>query len=189
MAKPDVQVIGQDDTGDLKTALGQDGPTYIPPTATPDEAENWEKLSTAEQLEVFNRGKVGGFAKISFEDALSEAVIAVPDVELFNKDNKDKLVGVPFIILRVHINQGNFGFFVSLTCVTKDNKTIVINDGSSGIASQMAELVQTYGTDKPISIPKGLKSSTYYVDNDTNKSVGKKPMPNSYQATTFYLDI
>jgi hypothetical protein len=185
MAKPDVQVIGSDDVGDLRESVG----TYIPGNATPEEAANWNSLSTAEQLEVFNRERAGGLDKISFEAALKDAVKAEPDVELFNKENKHQLVGVPFIIRNIRVNQGNFGFFVSLTCVTKDNKAIVINDGSSGIAAQMVGLIQKFGVDKSILIEKGLKRSDYYVDNDTGHSVGNKPMPNSYLATTFFLNI
>lgn len=148
----------------------------------PDE----EELSTYEKLEMLQRERLPQIEQASFDDLLNEAVVAESDVSIAEKET---LLGVPFIIRRINVNTGNFGLFVSLTCATKDGRTVVINDGSTGIAAQIGELVKKYGDEKPILIPKGLRKSVYYVDQDTRKVVGKKPRPNSFQQVTYYLAI
>lgn len=158
------------------------------PSAPSTTSVDFGSLSTMEQLEMVHRQKAA-VQKLSFDEALKDSIVAVSDVEIINKERKDTLIGVEFIITKVSVNQGNSGPFVSLTAVTRDDRTVVINDGSSGIASQMFELVSKYGVDKPIHVPGGLRKSVYYVDKDTLKVVGKEPQPNSFAAATYYLAI
>jgi hypothetical protein len=155
----------------------------------PESAEELHvEMSTMEQLEAFERQREQ-FKKVSFAEALKEAVTAESDVERLNKEKKDTLLGVPFIITGIRVNQGDFGPFVSITGVDENERNFVINDGSTGIAAQMLSVVQTYGTDKPILVKNGLRKSEYYVDKETNRVVGKNPTENSFKATTYYLDI
>ncbi len=161
-----------------------DGDTSITEDVSPN-----PDSTTLEQLEAFQRAKAQ-VAKVSFAEALQYAVTAESDVEVLNKDKKDSLIGVPFIITSVRVNAtGNFGPYVTITAVTEDEKNIVINDGSSGIASQMFNLVQEHGVNKPILIKNGLRKSVYYVDKETGKVVGKEPKPNSFAQSTYYFDI
>ena len=155
-------------------------------TVIPSENEDWSSLSTYERLERLKKDSMQQIEQLSFDDALKTAVVAKSDVTVVEKDS---LVGKPFIIRRISINEGNYGPFVSLTCVTKDNDTVVINDGSSGIARQIYSIVKEYGDENPILVEKGLRKSTYYVDNDTGKIVGKQPRPNSFAQSTFYLNL
>ena len=152
------------------------------------EETNKGALSTMEQLEIFERDRQK-MEKVSFADALKDSVTAESGVERLNKEKKDSLVGVPFIITGIRVNQGNYGPFVSITGVDQNERNFVLNDGSTGIAAQMLSLVEQFGMDKPIFIKNGLRKSTYYVDKTTLKVVGKEPTANSFEAATYYLDI
>jgi hypothetical protein len=99
--------------------------------------------------------------------------------EVLDKDAKGQLVGVPFIILDWVINnEGDFGEFVSLRIVTQDNRKLIVNDGSTGIAKQIREIAEA-GELRALYVKKGLRRSDYEY---TEKNGAKKP------ATTFYLD-
>lgn len=162
-----------------------------PTNATEDEMREWANMSTAEQLEIFQRPQgpsLSALEGLNFDDLLQEAEVAKSDVTVLNQDDKDQLIGKPFIIVSVKVNQGNFGPFVTLTCLGKGNEKFVINDGSTGIADQMADLVRRFGPEKPIYVPNGLRRSDYFVDNDT-QAISKDPRPNSFKQSTYYLAI
>lgn len=151
-----------------------------------DEINAWQNMSTQEQLEILERPKENQLSDVNFDDLLKDSVEAESSSNVVKKDT---LLGTPFIIRHIKVNEGQFGPFVTLTCQLKDNSIVIVNDGSSGVAAQMSTLIKTYGLDKPILIKKGLRRSGYYVDNDTKKVVGKTPKPNSFQQFTYYLDI
>lgn len=181
MSKENIQTIGEDDVDILGSA---------PEGVTEEEAANWQSYTSAEQLEILQRNQGSKMANVSFEDALAGATKAETNVDLYSNEAKRALVGVPFVIRHIQVNQGQFGPFVSLTCSVKGHeKTAIINDGSTGIAAQTVELIKEHGVDNPILIEKGLKESQYYVDKDTRKVVGKTPQPNSFPQSTFYFDI
>lgn len=97
---------------------------------------------------------------------------------VLNNKEKSRLVGVPMLILSSVINDGDFGQFVSLQVLTNTER-LIINDGSTGIAAQIAEL-HKQGNMKAIYCKHGLRESKYeYEDPKTGE---KKP------ASTFYLD-
>ena len=89
---------------------------------------------------------------------------------------KEQLVGVEMILLEWRFNSGDFGPFVSVTAMTKDNRKLVFNDGSTGIFSQLEEIADT-GKTGNIYLRKGLRKSTY----DNPQGEGK--------STTYYLAI
>ena len=107
-------------------------------------------------------------------------------------DDKNRLLGVPFIIVAYAFHDGDNGEFVSAVAVTKTPLTInsqetckvVINDGSTGILAQIraieTERVES-GSDviQPLYCPAGLRKSTYDYEDPATGKVNK--------ATTFYL--
>lgn len=127
-------------------------------------------------------GKDLTFSDIS--KALYEAGDVVPMSEfgdgfaLLDKNEKGRLVGVPFIILDWNFWEGDFGEAVTLKVITNANEKFRVNDGSTGIRDQMKAIAEK-GEQRAIYVKKGLRRSDYeYQDKDGSK----KP------ATTFYLD-
>jgi hypothetical protein len=163
----------------------------VEPEEDDEEEISWSDMTSDEQLAMFEQKALSQFENVSFEDALKEAVQVRPEIEVIRKRS---LVDVPFIVRRVRINMGEFGPFVSLVCVTEhpvpgsDGTTVVINDGSTGIARQVVAIAKQHGTEKPLYFPKGLRESVYYIDKDTRQVVGKQPKPNSIPASTFYFN-
>jgi len=106
-------------------------------------------------------------------------------------ENKDLLVGVPFIIIRVTENEGDYqDSFVSLTLVTQKNEKYVLNDGSTGIRAQVLDYF-TRNPDRvgdPILVKSGLRKSEYYF-NENTREVSNKPQPGFSPAATYYLDL
>lgn len=151
------------------------------------------KMSSDEQLDFFEQQAMNQFKDVDFTAALNEAVEVRPVIEVLK--NKRALVDVPFVCVQVRFNPGEYGIFCSMTCVTQhpvgdsNSNTIVINDGSTGLARQMYAIVKENGADKPFYFPKGLRESVYYIDKDTRQVVGKSPVPNSIPASTFYLNV
>lgn len=110
-------------------------------------------------------------------EILSAAQLGTGWAVLNNKD-KQRLVGVPMLILDWSFNDGDNGQFVSLKVLTNTER-LIVNDGSTGIAAQLGELSEQ-GVTKAIYCKHGLKASNYeYQDPKTGE---KKP------ATTFYID-
>lgn len=105
----------------------------------------------------------------AFADALALAnemgnVIDVADVlgTGFDVAEKDRLIGVAFIVLDARKNKGDSGDFWSLTAVSKDGRKVIINDGGTGIAAQMDALFEKNGgTVVPLVVAGGLRKSTY----------------------------
>ena len=98
--------------------------------------------------------------------------------EILRKEDKGRLVGVPFILQDWHLYDGDFGPAVSLRLMTKAGERYIINDGSTGIRDQLLNMKDTL---KAIYFIHGLRRSDYeYTDPKTQE---KK------QAVTFYLDF
>jgi hypothetical protein len=163
---------------------------------TQDQIERWASLTSEEQLEFFEQeARKGGLEPVSWDEALQDATEAVPDVEVMKR--KRALVDVPFIITNIKINQGQWGLFVTFTAITQtpiiqgsESNAVIVNDSSKGgLAGQVAELGKKHGADARILIKKGLRESIYYCDNDTKKVVSKVPIANTFQASTFYLNL
>lgn len=103
-------------------------------------------------------------------------------------DDKDRLIGVPFIMLGWDFNKGSFGDFVSIEAMLSDGSRIIINDGSTGIAKQVRELTehrQASGHPSPFGgrmVRNGLRKSDYEVT-----IVNPKGDEETIPATTYYL--
>lgn len=124
---------------------------------------------------------VAGWAKydgdinsvVSFEElaSVAEAVVFNP-YEVVNKD-KDTLLGVPFVIRhgRIAVDEATGNQYVVLYVVDKDNRMIVLTDGSTGIFQQYVTKVNEFGKTGPFLIANGLRKSEYvYEDVNGNKS-------------------
>lgn len=103
----------------------------------------------------------------------------------FTLVEKDKLLGEPFVLVdyTVHTSKTNFDEngeglkFVTVRCVTKEDKRVAFNDGSTGVAQQLRDLAarEIYGG---IYVQNGLRASEYEVLD----AKGRKS-----SATTYYL--
>jgi hypothetical protein len=169
---------------------------------TEDQLERWSSLTSEEQLEFFEAesrksGRGGTLEPVSWEEALASSTEATPDIEVAKR--KRALVDVPFVIKNIKINQGQWGPFVTFTAITQtpiiqgsESNAVIVNDSSpNGLASQVVEIAKKHGMceESGVLIKSGLKESIYYVDNDTRKVVGKVPVANSFQQSTFYLNL
>lgn len=112
----------------------------------------------------------------TFEDAFELAAIAFNGVadatteigdgfELL--DDKDDLIGVPFIILTFSLHEGEHKRdgenlkFVSMRIMTKGNRKFVVNDGGTGLAEQLVNYARRTGKAGGLGVPHGLRVSTY----------------------------
>lgn len=124
---------------------------------------------------------------------------------LRGEDEKEKLVGVPFVVIDWKDNPGRFGDFFTLRIKTKypvmfgetGYQHFIVNDGSTGIARQMADR-KAAGDMSLIYCRHGLQVSKDYevttkeLDPDTGKTIRKPVIDPStgkpILGTTFYLD-
>lgn len=105
-------------------------------------------------------------------------------------ENKDLLIGRPFLILDWHYTDGDHGVFVSLLAVTQTEK-IVINDGGSGILAQIQALESEGYSGSAIRVMRGLRKSEFWYDpNDPKGEKYKSQEDPSYKlGTTYYLAV
>lgn len=113
-------------------------------------------------------------------------------------DAKARLIGVPMFLQHWNINRGgDFGDFVSVIGITKTGQKFIINDGSTGIAQQVAKLDRERGAGGVI-VESGLRSSTYSTCGKCDLPLGAdEPVcencdysgPERHKGTTFYLDL
>lgn len=113
-------------------------------------------------------------------------------------DDKNALVGVPFIILSMFQREGDYAGdgYVSIEVVTKHGDKYVVNDGSTGIAKQIRGIVaarEADGVPNPdagIYVEHGLTRSDYYRNEITGEIKSKRPDGAGKEwvpGTTFYL--
>lgn len=107
-------------------------------------------------------------------DALVKKSQEMEEQARFNKDNKDELVGMPFLIIGVTFREsdkytdretGEPGVYASCACMLPDNTVFALSDGSTGIAKQLNEWINVHGlvvnAQSPLLVAKGLRVSTY----------------------------
>lgn len=118
----------------------------------------------------------------SYEDAMAlaeqinETVINISEelgsgFALLN--DKDKLMKTPFVVIQWRFTAGDFGGFVSAAVVTKGGDKFIINDGSSGIMSQLMELSQKHKRFGGLNVPMGLRKSQYATCPDFDGGCGR----------------
>ena len=148
-------------------------------------------MSTTIQVPQISESQLRGIACFSDAISLAESVygtVALSSEVLgdgFTLVEKDKLVGVPFVLIdyTVHTSSTNFDEngeglkFVTVRCVTQEDKRVAFNDGSTGVARQLRDLAarEIYGG---IYVQNGLRASEYEVLD----AKGRKS-----SATTYYL--
>lgn len=97
---------------------------------------------------------------------------------------KDSLVGTRFLITDIRVNpDGEFGPFVSICALLEDNKAVVFNDGSTGVAEQAREMLRN-GRKAGIICNKGLRKSEYKYQ---QKDFDGNPQGPEIPATTYYI--
>lgn len=130
-----------------------------------------EGISREEEMAIVAAAQEQGF------DAIAEAESTGKVSESGVVENKDDLVGVPFIVLSAKVRDGDHGPYMSAIIMLRDNSTLILNDGSTGIQTQLGAYLEA-GMAFPMLVKGGLRRSDYtYEDEDGNK----KP------ASTYYL--
>lgn len=142
-------------------------------------SDNGNALVTREQMREISRNERFSDANLRQITTMEQAIAAAREVygdvlnvgdhlgtgfSVLDREEKMKLVDVPFFILHMSFNEGDHGEegFVSLTIMTGDDKRFVINDGSSGIRSQCEELVtENQGRFGGYMVHGGLRMSEY----------------------------
>lgn len=116
-------------------------------------------------------------------------------------DNKDRLLGVPFILVNWGFNEeGEFGEFMYARLVTKDGQKYRISDGSTGLATELKTLTERTGLTGGLQVKNGLRKSEYPRCNDCQTNFAKRPekcpnpknLPGKHAivtAQTFYLNV
>lgn len=100
-------------------------------------------------------------------------------------DNKDRLIGVPFVAIEWRFNSGDFGEFVSAAIVTKNGEKLILNDGSTGIREQFQTVTaqrvsKGHGTPQNgLYVHGGLTRSDYTYTDEKGQET---------PARTYYLD-
>lgn len=131
----------------------------------------------------------------SFEDAMRLAAEKYGDVidaadeigsGFIMLDNKDKLVGEPFVILSFAFPEGDFldedgnpGHFAVVRLVTKHGDRFVVTDGSHGIYQQLEDFHIRSGRSGGLVVSGGLRKSEYKTE------VNGVMQP----AVTYYLNV
>lgn len=77
------------------------------------------------------------------------------------KDQKERLVGVSFVVLAMKFHDGDHGEYVSMLLVTSNGDRLILNDGSTGIYYQARTLVELTGRSGGFSVSDGLRVSEY----------------------------
>lgn len=95
-------------------------------------------------------------------------------------DNKERLLGVPFICVEWSFPMGDYGPFAAVTIVTKSGEKLILNDGSmkSGLGQQLQDYTARTGKRTGLLCNKGLTVSRYTYVNEKGE-----PSP----AATYYI--
>lgn len=101
---------------------------------------------------------------------------------LLTKEQKNLLCGVPILLLEWKFRGGDFGNFVTMRVAARNPdgtmSKYVVNDGSTGIAEQLADYQQNTGRTGGMFVGKGFRRSDYEVEINGE----------TREASTFYLD-
>lgn len=120
----------------------------------------------------------------------SEGGILTFEGSAYSVLDKDKLIGVPFMIADVRFWHSDKydREAVSVMLLTKttieDKDHFVINDGSTGIYEQVKQMVQSSGRKAGIMCPNGLRVSEY--DTVVHDEFGNEP-DKTIKSRTFYV--
>lgn len=127
----------------------------------------------------------------SFDDALTllretygeNAVVVASEVMgdgFAMLTDKNRLIGMAFLVVTWNFTVGDHGEFVAARIVTADNKKYILTDGSTGICAQLSDFTAKHNRQHGMVVEKGLRRSDYtYTDAEGKES----------PATTYYLDL
>lgn len=106
------------------------------------------------------------------EAALAKAGADVMELKaVWAPTDKETLLGTAFLIVSYDFYDGDYGPFVAVRGMLKDNTRIVFVDGGTGIKEQLLHLAKTTGQKAGIKCPNGLRVSKYdYTDESTGES-------------------
>ena len=169
---------------------GADIPTSLPNSEEEMDAREAGIVSekVSRNSDVYDVTELRGIS--SFEDALAlvqermgETVHAEKELgtgfKVLNGSDKDRLLGVSFIILSMDFNVGDQGPFVSFLCVTENGGKFIVNDGSTGIYKTLDEYSLRGGKPGGLLVNGGLRKSEY--DKEIEGKMTK--------AVTYYLNV
>jgi hypothetical protein len=88
--------------------------------------------------------------------------------------NKDKLCGIPFVIIDWDEEITAYGVVAHVRLVQGGKNALYFRDGSTGVCAQLQKLRDDKGVTRMIDCPKGLRVSRYKFDGN--------------DAQTYYLD-
>lgn len=106
----------------------------------------------------------------AFADALAVAEAVYGAVTDFAEEmgsgfqllqDKRPLVGKKLLFLKWGFTSGDYGVFCSAAVVTADGGKFIVNDGSTGICTQLRELSMKTGKFGGSVAPRGLRESSY----------------------------
>lgn len=147
--------------------------------------------------------EINSFADaLALAETMNETVLSISE-ELGSGfallDDKDKLVKTDFVVIQWRFTAGDFGGFVSAACVTAGGDKFIINDGSTGIMSQLMELSNKHKRFGGLRVHSGLRKSAYPTCPECGRPMSRDEIECSNekcayegdkrsQGTTFYLD-
>lgn len=110
---------------------------------------------------------------------------------------KIKLVGQPFVILKIDAFEGmsDDGIAYNIKCVLAPDSPLIaelgdrhfsFNDGSTGVYKQLGGILAKLDVPRPLLVKGGLRVSRYWYD-DKEQAIVDGPGPHRMQQTTFYL--
>lgn len=146
-----------------------------------------ENPTAVEPVDGFSESQLGEME--SFADVLAATggeVVSIGDV-LGNGfsvlEDKSRLIGTEMMVVRYgehESDKGSKGTFATLHIITRAGEKYIVNDGSTGIQDQCAEIKEKFGKVAPLYVAKGLRVSEYdYTDPNTGKTS---------KARTYYLN-
>lgn len=98
---------------------------------------------------------------------------------------KDRLIGDPCLFISWSFSEGDHGEFVSARVIAKSGGKYVVNDGSTGLCSQLREYTDSHGgRNGGLLSRRGLRKSEYTYDETDPKTGEIKTKP----AVTYYID-
>ncbi|HVI71481.1 MAG TPA: hypothetical protein VM656_08355 [Pyrinomonadaceae bacterium] len=101
---------------------------------------------------------------------------------LLSKEQKNLLCGVPLLLLEWKFRGGDFGNFVTMRVIARNPdgnvSKYIVNDGSTGIAEQLADYQTATQRTGGMFVGKGFRRSDYEVEIDGE----------TRGASTYYLD-
>ncbi len=162
-------------SADLPTHLDEDGNPVF------DE----RKTRNSDVYDVTELRGIGSFedALALVQDKLGDTINAEKELgtgfRVLNGPDKDRLLGVSFIILSMDFNEGDQGAFVSFLCVTENGGKFIVNDGSTGVYKQLDEYRLRGGKPGGLLVNGGLRKSEYDKEIDGRMT----------KAVTYYLNV